>query len=94
MRSGRVSFGTTMYTCFMCIWYVFNCRFKFLSGRLIRKYMYGYTYMEVFTITFGIFPYGFRAEMKILCRYTNNETCSSTSYAIYERTYVCHRVYR
>ena len=26
--------------------------------------MYGYTYMEVFTITFCIFPYGFRAEMK------------------------------
>ena len=26
--------------------------------------MYGYTYMKVFTITFCIFQYGFRAEMK------------------------------
>jgi hypothetical protein len=26
--------------------------------------MYGYTYMKVFTITFYIFHYGFRAEMK------------------------------
>ena len=52
-----------MHAC-MCIWYVFNCGFKLLSGRLIRKYMYGYTYMEVFTITFCIFHYGFRAEMK------------------------------
>ena len=26
--------------------------------------MYGYTYMEVFTITLRIFHYGFRAEMK------------------------------
>ena len=26
--------------------------------------MYGYTYMEVFTITFYIFHYGFRAEME------------------------------
>ena len=26
--------------------------------------MYGYTYMEVFTITFCIFHYGFKAEMK------------------------------
>ena len=26
--------------------------------------MYGYTYMEVFTITFCMFHYGFRAEMK------------------------------
>ena len=31
---------------------------------LIWKYMYGYTYMEVFKITFCIFHYGFRAEMK------------------------------
>ena len=30
--------------------------------------------------------------MKFLCRYTNSETCSPTSYVIYERTYVCHRV--
>ena len=37
-----------MHAC-MCIWCVFNCGFKLLSGRLIRKYMYGYTYMEVFT---------------------------------------------
>ena len=34
------------------------------------------------------------AEMKLLCRYTNNEMCSSTSYAIYERTYVCHCICR
>ena len=46
-----------MHAC-MCIWYVFNCGFKLLSGRLIRKYMYGYTYMEVFTITFCIFIMG------------------------------------
>ena len=26
--------------------------------------MYGYTYMKVFTITFCIFYYGFRAKMK------------------------------
>ena len=78
---------------YMCIWYVFNCGFKLLSGSLIWKYMYGYTYMKVFTITFYILHSGFRAEMKFLCRYTNNETCSSTSYANYERTYVCHRVY-
>ena len=26
--------------------------------------MYGYTYMEVFTITFCIFHYGFRAKME------------------------------
>ena len=52
-----------MHAC-MCIWYVFNCGFKLLSGRLIWKYMYGYTYMEVFTITFCIFHYGFRAKMK------------------------------
>ena len=82
-----------MHAC-MRIWYVFNCGFKLLSGSLIRKYMYGYTYMKVFTTTFCIFHYGFRAEMEFLCRYTNNETCSSTSYAIYERTNVCHRVYR
>ena len=49
---------------FMCIWYVFNYGFKLFSGRLIQKYMYGYTYMEVFTITFCIFHYGFRAEME------------------------------
>ena len=36
-----------MYAC-MCIWCVFNCGFKLLLGSLIHKYMYGYTYMEVF----------------------------------------------
>ena len=34
----------------MCIWYIFNCGFKLLSGSLIRKYMYGYTYMKVFKL--------------------------------------------
>ena len=47
-----------MHAC-MCIWCVFNCEFKLLSGSLIRKYMYGYTYMEVFKFTFCIFHYGF-----------------------------------
>ena len=32
--------------------------------------------------------------MKFLCRYTNSEMCSPTSYIIYERTHVCHRVCR
>ena len=64
MRSGRVALvRLCMHAC-MCIWYVFNCGFKLLSGRLIRKYMYGYTYMEVFTITLCIFIMGLRAEMK------------------------------
>ena len=64
VRSGRVALvRLCMHAC-MYIWYVFNCGFKLLSGRLIRKYMYGYTYMEVFTITLRIFHYGFRAEMK------------------------------
>ena len=31
---------------------------------LIWKYMYGYTYMEVFTTTFCILHYGLRAEME------------------------------
>ena len=30
--------------------------------------------------------------MEFLCRYTNNETCSPTSYIIYERMYLCHHV--
>ena len=65
--SGRVSLvWLCMHAC-MCIWCVFNCGFKLLSGSLIRKYVYGYTYMEVFRITFCIFHYGFRAEMKFLC---------------------------
>ena len=32
--------------------------------------------------------------MKFLCRYTNSKTCSPTSYVIYERMHVCHRVCR
>ena len=65
---------------------------------LIWKYMYGYTYMEVFRLQLRAQIYilqiylGGWAEMKSLCRYTNNKTCRPTSYAIYERTYVCHRV--
>ena len=59
VRSGRVSLvRLCMHAC-MCIWCVFNCGFKLLSGSLIRKYMYGYTYMEVFKFTFCIFHYGF-----------------------------------
>ena len=85
-------------------WYSYVCMLACVYGAylivginchrvaLIRKYMYGYTYMEVFRFTFCIFYCGVWAEMKLLCRYTNNEMCSSTSYAIYERTYVCHRI--
>ena len=88
------------------LWYSYVCMLAWVYGAylivvinchrvaLIQKYMYGYTYMEVFRFTFCIYNCGVWAKMKLLCRYTNNEMCSSTSYAIYERTYVCHRVYR
>ena len=59
VRSGRVALVRLCMHASMCIWYVFNCGFKFLLGRLIWKYMYGYTYMEVFRFTFYIFTYGF-----------------------------------
>ena len=67
---------------------------------LIPKYMYGHTYMEVFRLQLRAQIYILHiqlwgwAEIKFLCRYTNNETCSPTSYVIYERTYVCHHVCR
>ena len=58
MRSGRVALvRLCMHAC-MCIWYVFNCGFKLLLGSLIRKYMYGCTYMEVFKLHSAYFIMG------------------------------------
>ena len=52
-----------MHAC-MCIWCVFNCGFKLLSGRLIRSICMGIHIWKYLQITFCIFHYGFRAEMK------------------------------
>ena len=64
VRSGRVSFGTLCMHACMCIWCVFNCGFKLLSGRLIRSICMGIHIWKYLQITFCIFHYGFRAEMK------------------------------
>ena len=67
---------------------------------LIQKYIYGYIYMEVFSlqprsqIFISTYILVGLAEMNFLCRYTNSETCSLTTYVIYERTHVCHRLCR
>ena len=52
--------------CHKCIWCIFNCGFKLLSGRLIRSICMGIHIWKYLQITFCIFHYGFRAEMKIL----------------------------
>ena len=65
----------------------------------MKVYIYVvYIYMEVFRLQLRaqiyilhIYLWGW-AKMKSLCRYTNSETCSPTSYAICERTYVCYHV--
>ena len=80
-----------MHAC-MCIWYVFNYVFKLLLGRLIRKYMYGYTYMEVFTITLRIFHYGFRAEIKFYAG-TLTTKCVAQLVTLYMREHMYATVY-
>ena len=76
--------------------YVYIGRIYFRVA-LIWKYIYIWKYLacnlEPRFLFLHIYLWGW-AEMKFLCRYTNSETCSPTSYIIYERTYVCHRVCR
>ena len=76
-----------MHGC-MCMWCVFNYGFKLLLGSLIWKYMYGYTYMEVFAITLRIFHYGFRAEMKFYAgRLTTKRVARLVTLLMRERMY-------
>ena len=67
--------------------YLYVCMARiYFRVALIRKYLYIYIYIEVFScnleprFTFWhIYLLGW-AEMKFLCRYTNSETCSPISY--------------
>ena len=89
-----VSFDTTVYAYL----YVYRGRIYFRVA-LIRKYIYMGIYIwkylacniEPRFLFLHIYLWGW-AEMKFLCRYTNSKMCSPTSYVIYERTHVCHRV--
>ena len=91
-----VSFDTTIYSYL----YVYMGRIYFWVA-LIWKHIYGYIYIWKY-LAYNLEPrfsfvhiylWGW-AQMKFLRRYTNTKTCSLTSYVIYERTHVCHRVCR